>query len=59
MVKVLINFIVYSCFISLLSAQWLPNPDFENWKPVGITEEPESWGTLNQNSFLGGVNNAF
>ena len=52
--------VLFFLFVKLeLVGQWLPNADFENWKSVGISEEPENWGTYNQISFSGGVINAF
>ncbi len=54
-------FILFFILSGTLNSQneWLPNAGFENWRSVGISEEPEFWGTLNQGSFLGGVVNVF
>ena len=53
--------VLFLIFINPIYSQndWLPNAGFEQWKQVGISEEPEFWGTLNQSSFIGGVVNAF
>jgi len=45
--KRIFTVLLFTCYLLNLSAQDIPNPDFEVWVDSVTYEEPDSWSTPN------------
>jgi hypothetical protein len=53
--KILLLISLGTLFLINLRAQDIPNPGFETWVKKGSYEDPEDWGTINQQTSVLGI----